>query len=94
MRCSVDMAIGVGASLPKASIYKSNLERLIWDTRVDAVTDENVAQIWAKFKVTSTMARENDDGSMKYMNTYQTAKDILSIVQAYGREKLQYWGLS
>ncbi|PPQ73621.1 hypothetical protein CVT24_007620 [Panaeolus cyanescens] len=91
-----EVLAGVGASIPRTSFYKTNFERFILDTntRIDAVTDENVALIWAKLKVRSSLARENDDGSLKYVNTDQTARDMLSILNAYGREKLQYWGFS
>ncbi|KAF9040647.1 TAP-like protein-domain-containing protein [Panaeolus papilionaceus] len=85
---------GVGASLPHASIYKSGFERLMLDTRPDAVTNANIGNVWAKIKVTNAMARQNDNGSLSFINTYQTANDMLSIIHAYGREKLQYWGLS
>ncbi|KAF9040674.1 TAP-like protein-domain-containing protein [Panaeolus papilionaceus] len=85
---------GVGASIPRASFYKSNFERVIWDNALRVIHDADVSRLWAKMKVINAMTVENDDGNLRYINTDQTARDMLSIVHAHGREKLQYWGLS
>jgi len=40
------------------------------------------------------LAGERDDGSLRFINTDHTARDMLRIVQAHGRDKIQYWGFS
>ncbi|KAF8185203.1 hypothetical protein BJ912DRAFT_927579 [Pholiota molesta] len=40
------------------------------------------------------LTAENDDGYLRHINTDQTARDMLRIVEAHGRTKLQYWGFS
>lgn len=85
---------GVGASIPRASFYKSNFERLLWSSGLGVINDADVSRHWAKMKVINAMTRENDDGGLRHINTDQTARDMLSIVHAHGREKLQYWGFS
>ncbi|KAJ7367641.1 hypothetical protein DFH08DRAFT_795785 [Mycena albidolilacea] len=39
-------------------------------------------------------AGERDDGSLRFINTENTARDMLRIVQAHALEKIQYWGFS
>ncbi|KAF9040673.1 TAP-like protein-domain-containing protein [Panaeolus papilionaceus] len=85
---------GVGASIPRVSFYKSSFQRLMMESTFRFTRDYNVAEQWARMKVVNAFARENDDGGLRYVNTDQTARDMLSIVHAHGREKLQYWGFS
>jgi hypothetical protein len=44
--------------------------------------------------VEGQLAGERDDGSLRFINTDYTARDMLRIVQAHGLEKIQYWGFS
>ena len=53
-----------------------------------------LARAWARGIVVGQLAGERDDGSLRFMNTDHTARDMLKIVQAHGRERLQYWGFS
>ncbi|KAF9040652.1 Alpha/Beta hydrolase protein [Panaeolus papilionaceus] len=85
---------GVGASTPVVSFYRSSFERFNWESTLEPIRDYNVARQWARAKVISSIARDSDDGALRYINTDQTARDMLSIVRAHGREKLQYWGFS
>ncbi|KAF9474278.1 alpha/beta-hydrolase [Pholiota conissans] len=87
---------GIGRSTPRTSLFKNDVERAIWDAGSGQVntTDEGVAKTWARAIVLGQNAADNDDGSLQFMNTEQTARDMLSIVEAHGRSKLQYWGFS
>ena len=49
---------------------------------------------YARAQVVGNKAEETDDGSLRFFNTDQTARDLLSIVHACGQDKLQYWGFS
>ena len=55
---------------------------------------EDVATTYARAQVLNKQAVETDDGYLRYINTEQTARDMLSIVHAHGQDKLQYWGFS
>jgi hypothetical protein len=53
-----------------------------------------LSRAWARSSIDGQLARESDDGSLRFMNTDHTARDMLRIVQAHGLEKIQYWGFS
>jgi len=87
---------GVGHSTPRASFFKTDIERFIWGAGVASVnaSKEGVARVVARNHVMGQLAAEQDDGYLRHLNTDQTARDMLSIAEALGREKLQYWGFS
>lgn len=55
---------------------------------------EGISRTWARSLVENKLAAESDDGYLVHINTDNTARDMLRIVEAHGREKLQYWGFS
>ncbi|KAJ7174478.1 Alpha/Beta hydrolase protein [Mycena filopes] len=92
---------GIQRSTPRISFY-GRAEREIWGgwgNRAQVASmnapDDTLARTWARAIVDGTLAGERDvDGSLRFMNTDHTARDMLRIVQAHGRVKLQYWGFS
>lgn len=61
------------------------------------VTGENGISLeftWARAVASNRQAEERGGEWLGNMNTEQTAYDMLSIINAYGREKLMYWGIS
>ncbi|KAJ7031110.1 TAP-like protein-domain-containing protein [Mycena alexandri] len=92
---------GIGRSTPRVSFYKSRVERELWAGSGDSAkvlsmnaSADTLARSWARAIVDGTLAGERDDGSLRFINTDHTARDMLRIVKAHGREKLQYWGFS
>ncbi|KAJ3500369.1 hypothetical protein NLJ89_g9828 [Agrocybe chaxingu] len=92
---------GVGRSFPRASFFKTDVERALWGptllSMLGTVSNnsyEGIARTWASARLLGQLAAENDDGYLKHINTDQTARDMLRIVEAHGREKIQYWGFS
>ncbi|KAJ7123163.1 TAP-like protein-domain-containing protein [Mycena epipterygia] len=92
---------GIGRSTPRVSFYESRAEREIWTTSADDlnlislnVSADALARAWARGVIEGQLAGEHDDGSLRFINTDHTARDMLRIVQAHGLEKLQYWGFS
>ncbi|KAJ7123174.1 TAP-like protein-domain-containing protein [Mycena epipterygia] len=90
---------GIGRSTPHVSFYENRAEREIWSTGIDDFMSMNassdaLARAWARAIIEGQLAGERDDGSLRFMNTDHTARDMLKIVQAHGLEKLQYWGFS
>ncbi|KAJ6508288.1 TAP-like protein-domain-containing protein [Mycena sanguinolenta] len=90
---------GVGRSRPLVSFFASAAEREIAYAMnpvfgsMNASTDA-LSLAWARGILEGQLAGERDDGSLRFINTDHTARDMLKIVQAHGHEKLQYWGFS
>ncbi|KAF8959384.1 Alpha/Beta hydrolase protein [Flammula alnicola] len=74
---------GIGRSPPHASFFKTDVERVMWGR-----------SLMARAHVVGKLATESDDGYLRHINTDQTARDMLKIVEAHGRSKIQYWGFS
>lgn len=60
---------------------------------LDASPD-GVARAWARSKVANQVVGERQSDVLRHLNTDQTARDMLYITEAHGKEKLQYWGFS
>ena len=54
----------------------------------------SVASYSARAQLTGTLAVQRDKNVLAHMNNDQTARDMLSITEAHGKDKLQYWGFS
>ncbi|KAJ7062900.1 TAP-like protein-domain-containing protein [Mycena amicta] len=91
---------GIARSTPRASFFTSRAERELWFSsgiRFESLnaSTSSLARAWAKGTILGQLAGERDvDGSLRFITTDHTARDMLRIVQAHGREKLQYWGFS
>ena len=86
--------IGVGQSTPRAAFVKSAAERTILYASDLHIAEDDVANKWALSSVLGQLAEDSDDGYLRHINTDQTARDMLRIVEAHGRTKIQYWGFS
>ncbi|KAF5311062.1 hypothetical protein D9619_008144 [Psilocybe cf. subviscida] len=89
---------GILHSTPTALFFKTKAERAMWSKGEVFIiannTDEGVARTWARSFVVNQLAAETDDGYLRHINTENTARDMLRIVEAHGRTKIQYWGFS
>ncbi|KAF8959373.1 TAP-like protein-domain-containing protein [Flammula alnicola] len=88
---------GIGFSTPRVSFFKRNAERAIWGGLGLTVVNnsyEGVARTWARALVAGQLAAESDSGYLRHINTENTARDMLRIVEGHGKSKLQYWGFS
>jgi hypothetical protein len=61
----------------------------LYNTTADAA-----ARIHARYTVLNHLVYSRLKEIVPYMSTPLVARDMLSIVRAHGREKLQYWGFS
>jgi hypothetical protein len=86
--------IGTGQSTPRIAFVKSAAERAIFDATNLHIAEDDVANTWAFASVFGKLAEDRDDGYLRHINTENTARDMLRIVEAHGRTKIQYWGFS
>ncbi|KAK7032379.1 hypothetical protein VNI00_013127 [Paramarasmius palmivorus] len=88
---------GIARSTPRVSWYETRVERQLWSQPTVKElnhSSDNVASYWTRTKITGQLAEERASDILPYMQTDFTARDMLSIVEAHGREKLQFWGFS
>ena len=85
---------GVGQSIPRVAFFKSAAEQAILFASDLHIAEDDVAKTWALASVFGQLAEDHDDGYLRHINTDQTARDMLRIVEAHGRTKIQYWGFS
>ncbi|KDQ28679.1 hypothetical protein PLEOSDRAFT_1111900 [Pleurotus ostreatus PC15] len=90
---------GVGFSTPRASFFPTEAQRQFFVSPsfddVNALS-HGVARVWARAQILGALASQQDqkDHLFEHLNTENTARDMLRVVEAHGQEKLQYWGLS
>ena len=85
---------GIGQSTPRVAFFKSSSERAIWNASGLHIAEDNVADKWVSAKVLGKLAKDRNDDYLRHINTDQTARDMLRIVEAHGRTRIQYWGFS
>ncbi|KAF8816530.1 hypothetical protein BYT27DRAFT_7077074 [Phlegmacium glaucopus] len=85
---------GIGQSTPRVSFFRTAAERALWDASDLHNRESDVPNMWARSLVHGKLAEDSDYGYLRHINTDQTARDMLRIVEAHGRTKIQYWGFS
>ncbi|KAK6988665.1 Abhydrolase-4 domain-containing protein [Favolaschia claudopus] len=87
---------GISRSTPRANFFPTQAERSQFPAYLRSLnaSDDAFGRTYADFMLQSSLAAARDDGSLRFLNTEATARDMLRIVEAYGREKVQYWGFS
>ncbi|KAJ7259682.1 TAP-like protein-domain-containing protein, partial [Mycena rebaudengoi] len=92
---------GLSYSTPIVSFFNSAAERNWSPATRNSVfpalnaSDEAVPTQWARLQLLGRLAEERDtEHFLQHMTTDNVARDMLSITEAFGFEKLQYWGIS
>ncbi|KAJ7440151.1 TAP-like protein-domain-containing protein [Mycena latifolia] len=87
---------GVAHSTPHVSLFDTGMERAMWHDMLvrELNTSDGVAHAWARAQINGHLAAERAGDYLAHINTDNTARDMLRIVEAHGMEKLQYWGFS
>ncbi|TEB34821.1 hypothetical protein FA13DRAFT_1788447 [Coprinellus micaceus] len=91
---------GVGSSTPRASFFDTDVERILFAAGTGPLPSfkkgsvHGVESSWAQARLLGKLAAEHGAGYLEHINTENTATDMLTIAQAHGREKVQYWGFS
>ncbi|EIN12406.1 hypothetical protein PUNSTDRAFT_130657 [Punctularia strigosozonata HHB-11173 SS5] len=86
---------GVGLTEPSVAIFNDERERAAWQLKRGPAynaTDDALARAYARAQVMGSLAEARRKEAAQYVSTPMVARDMLSIVRAHGREKLQYWG--
>ncbi|KAJ6455028.1 TAP-like protein-domain-containing protein [Mycena sanguinolenta] len=86
---------GIARSVPTASFFGTDAERVQFPVAGSLNASQDAfGRTYAVAMLQSKLAAARDDGSLRFINTESTARDMLTIVRAHGREKLQYAGFS
>ncbi|KAL0067780.1 hypothetical protein AAF712_005220 [Marasmius tenuissimus] len=89
---------GVQRSTPRIDFYESRVDRLLVHRAATELnhSSTDVGNFWASTKAIGSLAAQADKNKniLAHMNTDHSARDMLTITEAHGREKLQYWGFS
>ncbi|KAF7363044.1 AB hydrolase-1 domain-containing protein [Mycena venus] len=93
---------GIHYSTPAASFFKTDVDRAQWehpgvdDTYPSLNSSYDVIPTQrARYQLLGTLAEIQDTKNiLQHITTDNVARDMLSITEAFGFEKLQYWGVS
>ena len=91
---------GVGRSTPQAQRFPSQLASALWGeislaTLLPALSiPGNIGLTIAKGEVTNAVYEQTGAAYLPHINTPNTATDMLQIMQAFGQDKLTYYGIS
>ncbi|KAJ3503511.1 hypothetical protein NLJ89_g8398 [Agrocybe chaxingu] len=90
---------GVGHSTPAISVFTSDFDRATFNfgatfLNTEATSRQSLPERWAQVQVLGSLARDRQGDVIAHMTTDNVARDMLRIVEAHGRDKLQYWGIS
>ncbi|KAJ6501787.1 TAP-like protein-domain-containing protein [Mycena vulgaris] len=93
---------GVSYSTPAISFFKTDVEReLLIPSAASIVypslnaSSTALNQEWAHWQLVGQLAAARNNGDyLRHMTTDNVARDMLRITEAFGYEKLQYWGIS
>ncbi|KAF7795724.1 hypothetical protein EIP86_006889 [Pleurotus ostreatoroseus] len=90
---------GVGRTLPLLNVFPDETEGFRWRVQSDAlplpnITEDAVARLRAQSIIYAQLAESRVADVAPYVTTALVCRDMLSIMAAHGRDKLQYWGFS
>jgi pimeloyl-ACP methyl ester carboxylesterase len=90
---------GVSRTTPQLLTFNTSAEESAFvlktfeDPPLNATVDA-LARTYARFQAFGSLAQRRIADVAPYVSTPLVARDMLAITQAFGREKLQYWGIS
>lgn len=88
---------GVGQTTPNLTIFKDAAEAAQVLSPYAVNANESVSSIgrnFALFGIMNNLASDRVKNLAESVGTPAVARDMLSIVEAFGQDKLQYWGVS
>lgn len=88
---------GVGFTTPKIVAFESQLDAAKYHYQFPANLNSSTSSLgeaYARAQILGNIAEERNKFVAERVSTPTVARDMLSIIQAAGEEKLQYWGFS
>jgi pimeloyl-ACP methyl ester carboxylesterase len=90
---------GVGLTQPRINVFHDMDEARTWAVESEVIppfnaTPDALARQLARSKVYGDLAASRVLHAAQYVTTELVARDMLEIIRAHGRDKLQYWGFS
>jgi hypothetical protein len=95
--CIAGSLAGTGFTTPSLSIFSSQVDAGAFFSGVSLnvnATPAALGDMFARANLLGDMAKSRSSHVAEYVSTPLVARDMLSMLEAYGSEKLQYWGLS
>ena len=90
--------IGVGHTTPRVNIFPSASDFLLMQTEGPIsmnTSTESLGRLFGQNQITSALSEMHPKRNyFEHLSTPEVATDMLSIVKAYGMEKLQFYGFS
>ena len=95
----VSLFRGIGRTQPAVNVFPDDSEGTRWrlisnDVPLVNTTQDAVARQHAMAIVYGDLAEVRTQQASPYVSTALVCRDMLRIMNAYGRDKLQYWGFS
>lgn len=90
---------GISRSRPFVSAFASPIDRFTYLSRLSVfalvnTSTDSIPESVAGIQVMNQLLEISGRSYLEFINTDHTARDMLSIVKAHGRDKLYYWGFS
>ncbi|KAF8514404.1 TAP-like protein-domain-containing protein, partial [Gautieria morchelliformis] len=88
---------GVGVTTPPVAIFSDQYERAAWDARTPPLinsTSDSFIHAYTRGELLGELAAKRTMHAAAHVSTATVARDMLTITQAHGRDKLMYWGFS
>ncbi|GJJ06152.1 hypothetical protein Clacol_000341 [Clathrus columnatus] len=88
---------GIGATTPKVSSFLNDIERSIWDAGAPPLvnsTSDAFIKFYSRANISGQLAFSRSKHAAEYVSTANVARDMLNITNAFGFDKLKYWGFS
>lgn len=81
------------------NLFPDESEGTRWLLQSDALplpnsTEDAVARIHAHYQVYGKLAEVRTRNESRYISTALVCRDMLNMMRAHGRDKIQYWGFS
>ena len=95
--CLTMVFSGIGFTTPGMFASESIHEELFLTYKATDNLNQSSTSLYSLYghaQIIGNIAVERLDGIAQYVGTPTVARDMMSIVKAFGRDKLQYWGFS
>ncbi|KAF8482305.1 Alpha/Beta hydrolase protein [Gautieria morchelliformis] len=88
---------GVGLTTPPVAIFSDQYERAYWNSGAPPLinsTSDSLLDAYTRSQLLGELSIKRTMHAAEHVSTATVARDMLSITQAHGRDKLMYWGFS